>query len=151
MSLCWCLCCSMQGQAVGLIISYPSLLLSVPPHLSLSSSLVHPQLSLKIHRSTRKMWICDYFLTTHYNSIHFQLETLYFHPSSETGNFLSDLLPSLPFFPSSPYVIFFCVYISISAAVISFRLTVFNGAAFPFHRGHMWRWDVEQGRGGCGR
>lgn len=101
------------------------------------------------------------------NSIHFQLEEPHFHPSSQTGNFffLSDLLPSFPpsnFFPtslsssstsstaaattSSPCVIFSCVYISISAAVICSRLTVFNGPAFPFHRGHMrrrrrrWQW-----------
>lgn len=138
----------MQGQTVGLIISHPSLLFSVfsipLPLVLLSASSAHT-LNLTLHPHN-----CEYFLTTRYNSIHFQLETLYFHPSSETGNFLSDLLPSLTFFlpPSSSCVIFSCVYISISAAVIRFRLTVFNGAAFPFHRGHMWRWDVEEGRGG---
>lgn len=45
-------------------------------------------------------------------------------------------------------MIFPSVYISISTAVICFRLTLFNGEAFPFHRGHMWWRDVEEGFGG---
>ncbi len=131
---------------MGLIISHPSLLLcvfSISPPLVLSSASSTLTLNL-----TQLPHNCEYFLTTPYNSIHFQLETLYFHPSSETGNFFIRFASlSYVFSSSSPCVIFSCVYISISAAVIRFRLTVFNGAAFPFHRGHMWRWDVEEGRG----
>lgn len=135
----------MQGQNLGLIISHPSLLLSVFP-ISLPLVLFSASSTLTLN-PPELLHNCEYFQTTHYNSIHFQLKTLYFHPSSETGNFLSDLLSSRSFFSPSPCVIFSCVYISISAAVICFRMTVFNGAAFPFHRGHMWRWDVEEGWG----
>ena len=121
-------------QTVVLIIINPSLLLHVS-HLSSSVMNSH----YKPTPTPAQLWKYPNYCT-HYTHIHFKWNwyfCIFLYPSPTYFFLLS----------SSPCVIFSCVYISISAAVICFRLTVFNGAAFPFHRGHMWWWDVEEDRG----